>query len=206
MGLLDSIAGGATQLIGGAVGVNTADMPELEKAKLDPYTKQILDQRVTEANAPTDQTEKSIVEQQNRGVGSGSQLLSGGGIDSPMHDALQARQNRQFNSATNKIKRTDQVNAPAERFSRLAGTLGAVRNDAHNAMKFAQDQKLASQNQMFAENNALASILGTYGSFLGSAVGGPGGGALGGAAGRSVARANGPGGKMGYLSGGGVPE
>jgi len=205
MGFLDSVVGGATQFLGGLVGVNTQDMPNLAQAKLDPDTKAILDQRIAESNAPAAQTEQNIVNEQNRGVAGAGAFLSGGagaGVNNPMQSALQARQNRQFGSTTNRMKRSDILQAPAERFSRIASTIGTVRNDAANAMEFARNQKLAQQNQEFAENRALANILGSAGSAFGGAIGGSAGSNLGGSAGRTVASAKGTYGDQSYLSGG----
>lgn len=206
MGLFDSIGGGIAQVIGGAVGVNTQDMPDLKKANLDPNTQSLLKNRFDEATAPQSQAESKTVEDENRGVGTGSSFIHGGNVNSPMSQALQDRQGRQFGATVNKIRRSDIVNAPVANFDKVSSTASTMRNDALNAMQFAQAQKQANQNAQFAENNALASILGTAGTIFGTAWGGQAGGAIGGAAGRTAATANGPQGNVGYLNGKNVPN
>lgn len=200
--VVKQIGEGAGDFVGGALGFNPHGMPKLEQAHLDAGTNRILDARLNEARADPKETEKNIINQQNLGVENASSLLGGGNVSSPMGDAIAKRQNNQFGTQTEQMRKFDEINAPGTRFSHIASTLGSLRNDAQNAVQFAQAQKLASQNATFARNNAINSILGSVGAGIGAFTGGQGGAVLGQQTGNALSGAFGPTGNLSYLNGG----
>ncbi len=165
-------------------------MPTLQHAELDPIANDILNQRAARASLTSDAADKQIVGEQNKFIDEPGGLLTGGGVDSPMQAALQARQSREHGSLTNKMRRSDSADSGVVQGQRTASTLGAIRNDSLNAINFAQKQKMAEQNKKFARNNAINQIFRSGGALAGAAIGtwigGPEGGKAG-AAGGSAA-------------------
>lgn len=165
--------------------------PDLQHAELNKDATDILAERTENANKPSGEYEKQIADEQNRNVGEAKGFLSGGNVDSPMGDALQRRQAKQFGSQTNKMYRSDLADAPSTRAGRITQSLGAIRNDALNAVKFAEEQKLANQNRQFARNNVIATVFRSVGSLGGMIVGGYFGGVQGAQAGAKGGQAAG---------------
>lgn len=178
--------------------------PEIDESQIDPDAAAILEQRAQRDSGPA----TDIAADQNLGTGSASGLLAGGGVGSPMQDALARRQQRQFGSHVNKMRRSDESDAPVSQGARQASTLGAIKKNSVNAINFANKVKIVEQNKKFARNSAINSIIrggstlvGTVaGGFLGGTegakVGATAGQGFGSAAGQSV---GGETGNMSYI-------
>ena len=203
-----SVLAPGLQETAGALGLGPkVGTPELMRAEMNADAAKILSDRDINANLPSDVYQKEIVNEQNRGTDSGGLLLSGGGMDSPFSDALDKRQHKQFDSHTSNMKRSDASDAPAIRAGRIASSLGAIRNDALNSVKFAEKMKVAQQNKQFARNNAIATIFRSVGTVAGTALGGILGGTEGAKLGATAGQAGGAaigneytGGKTGNLN------
>lgn len=182
--------------------------PDLQQAELNKDAQDILSDRTANANLDPKEYEKQIANEQNVNTEKAGGMLAGGSVDSAMKDAIQRRQEKQFGSLTGRMKRSDLSDAPATRAGRISQSLGAIRNDALNAVNFAQKMKLAQQNKQFARNNAIATVFRSTGALAGMLVGGYLGGTQGakmGAAGGSAGGASiggavaGPTGDLQYL-------
>jgi len=187
-GLLDVFAPGLSDTAG-ALGLGPkVGTPNLQKAELNKDANDILSERTANANLDPKEYEQKIANEQNRGVTGSGALLAAGNVSSPMSDAIQKRQAKQFGSLTGKMARSDLADAPATRAGRISSSLTAVRNDALNAVNFAQKMKMAQQNKQFARNNAIATVFRSGGALVGTALGayfgGPQGAKAGGQAGQ----------------------
>ena len=204
-----SIMAPGLQETAGALGLGPkVGTPELERAQLNQDAADILSQRTENANKDPAEYENDIVNEQNANTSGAGFLLAGGGVDSPMKDAIAQRQNKQFASQTNKMKQSDRGDAASIRAGRITSSLGAIRNDALNAIKFAEKQKVAQQNKQFARNNAIATVFKNVGTIVGTVAGayfgGPEGAKVGASAGQGAGNAvgaetAGPTGNLNYL-------
>ena len=168
---LDIFAPGLTDTAG-ALGLGPkVGTPNLQKAALNKDATDILAERSANANLDPKEYEQKIADEQNRGVNGASSLLSAGSVNSPMSEAIKKRQAKQFGSLSGKMSRSDLADAPATRAGRITSSLTAIRNDALNAVNFAQKMKTAQQNKQFARNNAIATVFRSGGALVGTALG-----------------------------------
>lgn len=219
MGFFDSIVGGAESLGKGVVsagagllGLNdpfAPGMPTLRQAPLDSNAQELLKYQTGKfiPNGPngtfTTDPNKQIADEYNQNVGASSKFLRGGGVSSPMGDAIAERQARGLGAQTSQMYRSDMANAPATRAAQMSGVLAAVSRNAQQANQFAAQQRLADQNRTFYRNNAINNLFRSGGAVAGAVLGGGQGAGLGQILGGAVgAGISGPTGNPSYIPGG----
>jgi hypothetical protein len=201
MGLLDSAAS--------TIGLGGGDSPVLKKAQTDPNTQRLLDNEVVNNTMPIEIRQSELQDQGMAGTQAPRQLLTGGSVPGQegMNEALQKRQDRQFDSENNRMSRGIQANSLANIAGENASLLSTVRGESQAAANFASKQALAAQNAENSRNNAITSLLGGVGAVTGAGIGsestdqnGNSNSRLGAIIGQQAGRSAGPGtGKISYV-------
>lgn len=178
-GVIGGQAGGllANSITGGG---QNARMPTLQQAQLDPGAQSIMSTQDAQAMQSPQQASQNYASGLQNNVGSAGALLTGGGnTTNPMQSALDARQQRTFGANMNNQYRTNYANGPVYQFQQAQSATGNEQKEAQAAMGFANSQNQANQNNAYARNNAINSILQGGGALGGALSGGQAGAQMG---------------------------